>query len=114
MGVLCWSLFRYSLLCVLSSFEIILARKRELVALLLLSFRCLVLVNVLWLFLMVLWVSKQCMIVVFPDHTHLLYDSGKMCVTGIHSWVYFTHIRHVSCFVLTYVNFTFTNACIFH
>ena len=36
-GVLCWSLFWYSLLCVLSSFAIILSRKRELVALLLLS-----------------------------------------------------------------------------
>ena len=31
-GVLCWSLFCYSLLCVLSSFAITLMRKRELVA----------------------------------------------------------------------------------
>ena len=45
-GVLCWSLFWYALLYVLSSFEIILTRKRELVALLLLSFGCLVTVNV--------------------------------------------------------------------
>ena len=42
-----------SLLYVLSSFVIILTRKRELVALLLLSFRCLVTVNILWLFLTV-------------------------------------------------------------
>ena len=48
-GVLCLSLFCYGLLCVLSSFAIILKRKRELVALLLLSYRCLVTVNVLWL-----------------------------------------------------------------
>ena len=26
----------------------------------------------LWFFLMVLWVSMQCVIVVFPDHAHLL------------------------------------------
>ena len=38
MGVLCWSLFWYSLLCVLSSFAITLTRKRGLVALLLLSY----------------------------------------------------------------------------
>ena len=57
---------------VLSSFAIILTRKRELVALLLLSFGCLVTVNVLWFFLTVLWVGLQCAIVVCPDHTHFL------------------------------------------
>ena len=31
-------------------------------------------VSVLWLFLMVPWVGLQCVIVVFPDHTHLLLD----------------------------------------
>ena len=41
--VLCLSLFWYALLCVLSSFAIILKRKRELVVLLLLSYLCLVL-----------------------------------------------------------------------
>ena len=29
-------------------------------------------VSVLWLFFMVLWVGLHCVIVVFPDHTHLL------------------------------------------
>ena len=29
-------------------------------------------VSVLWLFLTVLWVGLQCVIVVFPDHTHFL------------------------------------------
>ena len=38
-GVLCLSLFCYALLCVHSSFAIILKRKRKLVALLLLSYR---------------------------------------------------------------------------
>ena len=52
-GVLCWSLFWYALLYVLSSFAIILTRKIELVALFLLSFGCLVAINVLWLFLSV-------------------------------------------------------------
>ena len=46
-GVLCWSLFWYALHYVLSSFAIILTRKRELVALLVLSLGCLVSVNVL-------------------------------------------------------------------
>ena len=46
-GVLCLSLFCYALLFVLSRFAIILKRKRELVALLLLSYGCLVTVNVL-------------------------------------------------------------------
>ena len=43
--------------------------------LLLLSYRCLVHVNVLWLFITVRWVGLQCMIVVSPGHTHLLYIS---------------------------------------
>ena len=71
MGVLCWTLFWYAILYVLSRFSIILVRKRELVALLLLSFGCLVTVNVLWLFLTVPCVSLQFVIVVYPDHTHL-------------------------------------------
>ena len=40
-------------------------RKRKLVALVLISYRCIVTVNVLWLFLMVLWDGLQSMIVVF-------------------------------------------------
>ena len=46
-GVLCLSLFCCALLCDLSRFEFILKKKRELVALLLLSCECLVTVNVL-------------------------------------------------------------------
>ena len=70
-GVLCLSLFCYALLCVHSSFAIIL--KRKLVALLLLSYRFIVTTNVLWLFLTVPWVGLQHVFVVFPDHTHLLF-----------------------------------------
>ena len=50
--------------------SIVLKRKRKLVALLLLSYRCNVTINVLWLFLTVPWVGLQYVIVVFPDHTH--------------------------------------------
>ena len=59
-----------TLLYVPSSFAIILMGKRELVALLGLSSCCLVVV--VWLFLAVPWVCLQFVIVVFPDHTHLL------------------------------------------
>ena len=43
------------------------------VALLVLSYRCIVTINVLWLFLTMPWVGLQYVSVVFPDHTHLLY-----------------------------------------
>ena len=52
-------------------------RGRELVALLLLSYGCLVTVNVLWLFLAGPWVGLQCVIVVFPNHTHLHFTGQK-------------------------------------
>ena len=45
--------------------------KRELVALLRLSSWCLMIV--VWLFIVVPWVGLQFVIVVFPDHTHLLF-----------------------------------------
>ena len=62
----CYALFFYS------SFAIILKRKRTLVALLLLSYRCIATINDIWLFPTVPWVGLQCVIVAFPDHTHLL------------------------------------------
>ena len=52
---------------------IIVLQSSELVALLLLSCRCLANVNVLWLSLMVPWDGIQCLIVVFPDYTRLLF-----------------------------------------
>ena len=80
-GVLCLSLFCCALLCVLSCFAIILKRKRERVALLWLSYRCLVTIPVLWLFVTVPWVSLRCVIVVFPDHIHLLFFcTYNLCV----------------------------------
>ena len=73
-GVLWRSLFWYALLYALSSFAIILTRKRELVALLLLSFGCLVTVNVIQLHLTVTWDGLKFVSVVFSDHTHLLFQ----------------------------------------
>ena len=57
------------LLYVHSSFAIILAGKRKLVALLGLSSWYLVVI--VWLFLAVPWVCLRFVIVVFPDHTQL-------------------------------------------
>ena len=46
-------------------------RKRELVAILLLSSWCIVPASVPWLFLAVPWIGQLCVIVVFLGHTHL-------------------------------------------
>ena len=66
-------LFFYVLLYVMSilSIAIILMGKRELVALLNLSSWCLMMVE--RLFLAVPWGCLRFVIVVFPDHTHLLF-----------------------------------------
>ena len=67
-GALCLYLFCYALLCVHSSFAIILKRKRKLVAfsIIVLQMYC------YYKLLTVRWVGLQCVIVVFPDHAHLL------------------------------------------
>ena len=71
MGVCNCSMFCCKLLYVHSSIEIILMGKRELVALLNLSSWCLVMVE--WLLLTVPWDCLRFLIVVFPNHTHLLF-----------------------------------------
>ena len=71
MGVCNCSMFCCTLLYVHSSIAIILMGKRELVALLNLSSWCLVMVE--RLFLAVPWGCLRFVIVVFPDHTHLLF-----------------------------------------
>ena len=74
-------MFCCMLLYVHSSIAIILMGKRELIALLNLSSWCLVMVE--RLFLAVPRGCLQFVIVVFPDHTHLLffmvYDFGVLC-----------------------------------
>ena len=64
-------MFRCTLLFVNSSIAIILMGKRELIALLSLSSLCLVMVK--RLFLAVPHGCLQFVIVIFPDHTHLLF-----------------------------------------
>ena len=71
MGVCNCSMFCCTLLYVHSSIAIILMGKRELIALLNLSSWCLVMVE--RLFLTVPRGCLQFVIVVFPDHTHLLF-----------------------------------------
>ena len=48
-------------------------RKRKLVALLLLSYRCSVSINIVLLFLTVPWFGLQYLIMIFPDNTHLFF-----------------------------------------
>ena len=80
-GILCFSLICCALFYVHSSFAIVFKRKRKQVALFLLSYRCLFTLNVMWLFLMVPWVGLRCVIVVFADHTNLLfYAVYNVCV----------------------------------
>ena len=71
MGVCNCSMFCCTLLNVHSSIAIVFMGKRELIALLNLSSWCLVMVE--RLFFAVPQVSLQFVIVVFPDHTHLLF-----------------------------------------
>ena len=76
MGVCYCSVFCCTLLYVLSSIAIILMGKRELVALLNLSSWCLVMVE--RFFLAVPHGCLQFVIVVFPDHTHLLFSMSRL------------------------------------
>ena len=78
MGVCSCSMFCFTSLYVHSSIAFILMGKRGLVTLLDLSSWCRVMVA--WLFLAVPWGCLQFVIVIFPDHTHLLYliTSGSL------------------------------------
>ena len=96
MGVCNCSLFCCTLLYVHSSIAIILMGKRELVALLNLSSWCLVMV--VRLFLAMPRGCLQFVIVVFPDHTHLLFLTvsfhllGYSVVCSIESLSLFYHL----------------------
>ena len=85
MGVCNCSMLCCMLLYVHSSIAIILMGKRELVALLNLSSWCLVMVE--RLFLAVPWGCLRFVIVVFPDHTHLLFLKNNPNMTlKLESW----------------------------
>ena len=90
MGVCNCSIFCCTLLYVHSSIAIILMRKRELIALLNLSSWCLVMVE--RLFLAVPRGCLQFVIVVFPDHTHLLFFTVFKFKLRVHGHVYFRGI----------------------
>ena len=99
MGVCNCSMFCCTLLYVHSSVAIILMGKRELVALLGLSSWCLVMVELLFLA-----VPRGCLrfvIVVFPDHTHLLFFIMVLNdlipkKTSLNNWFLFCHSRRDS------------------
>ena len=80
MGVCNCSMFCCTLLYVHFSIAIILMGKRELIALLNLSSWCLVMVE--RLFLTVPRGCLQFVIVVFPDHTHLLFLIAILSIKG--------------------------------
>ena len=86
MGVCNCSMFCCMLLYVHSSIEIILMGKRELIALLNLSSWCLVMVEPL--FLAVPRGCLQFVIVVFSDHTHLLFLMYFLNVVTLHDVIY--------------------------
>ena len=97
MGVCNCSMFCCTLLYVHSSIAIILMGKRELIALLNLSSWCLVMVE--RLFLAVPRGCLQFVIVVFPDHTHLLF-----LMLNYSTYIYFCRVylkTHQNIFVLT-------------
>ena len=77
-------MFRCTLLYVHSSIAIILMGKRELVALLNLSSWCLVMVR--RLFLAVPWGCQRIVIVVFPDHTHLLFSTPRFTLDFVRKY----------------------------
>ena len=79
-GACTCSMFCCTYLYVSSSFAIILMGKKERVSLLSLSSWCLVIA--VWLFLTMPWVCLQFVIVVFPDHTHLLFSYIFCLYTG--------------------------------
>ena len=84
MGVCNCSMFCCTLLYVHFSIAIILMGKRELIALLNLSSWCLVMVE--RLFLTVPRGCLQFVIVVFPDHTHLLFI--KVYILECSCWIF--------------------------
>ena len=57
------------------------------VALLLLSYRCLVSASILWLFLAVPWVGLQCVITVVPDRTQVHFFKNKKMYLELHTFI---------------------------
>ena len=102
MGVCNNSMFCCTFLFVHSSIAIILMGKGELIALLNLSSWCLMMVE--RLFLAVPRGSLQFVIVVFPDHTHLLFLEKMHMVLKSLPVSFFVY-KHQSWFLLAYLWF---------
>ena len=85
-GVLSLSLFYYASLCVHSSFAIILKRQRKLVALLLLSHKCIVTKMFCGSYSRCRGLAAVCVFVVVPDHTHLLFDAEHQASGKSHTF----------------------------
>ena len=104
MGVCNCSMFCCTLLYVHFSIAIILMGKRELIALLGLSSWCLVIVE--RLFLTVPRGCLQFVIVVFPDHTHLLFLSPPVKYFTDRSkavlllWIFYVFVLSCVCYAL--------------
>ena len=104
-------MFCCTLLYVHSSIAIILMGKRELIALLNLSSWCLVMVE--QLFFAVSWGCLQFVIVIFPDHTHLLFLlQGNICEVQLHSFGIFQHTeRSVPIGCKNWVSYLLSSRC---
>ena len=70
------SVFVFVLLCI-TLCPFIVKRKRKLL------YRCVVTINVLWLFLALTWIGLQFVVVVFPDHTHLIFGDHDAIATTL-------------------------------
>ena len=107
MGVCNCSMFCCTLLYVHSSIAIILMGKRELVALLNLSSWCLVMFE--RLFLAVPRGCVRSVVVVFPDHTHLLFLIDHICKNGpkVFADVCFWSIELISICEMNLLGFSF-------
>ena len=68
------------------------------------SYRCTVTINVLWLFLTVQWVGLQCAIEVFP-HTHLLF-----CIVILFLYYFYTIFYYFYTILILFFRSTPVNA----
>ena len=107
MGVCNCSMFCCTLLYVHFSIAIILMGKRELIALLNLSSRCLAMVE--RLFLTVPRGCLQFVIVVFPDHTHLLFFIMKRLIS-----IHWNTLRGVVDLINSDIHMRITLVCSVH
>ena len=97
-GVCNCSMFCCTVVYVHSSIAIILMGKRELIDLLNFSPWCLVMV--VWLFLAVPLCCLRFVIVVFPDHTHLLFLISKLYVKDTYMLNVYNPLLHLTAILL--------------